>query len=106
VFSFFRPASSSFGVRRRRSAIDLASQEEILLSFLPFFSHLRESWRAGIAATRDDVREEHCIVYSVGREAEEEGLIEKKRSDASVFVVTRISEFFSHFALLTFFPLF
>ena len=40
----------------------------LLLLFHSFFSYQRESWRAGIEATREDVREEHCIIKRRERE--------------------------------------
>lgn len=48
----------------RRSSI-ISQKKKLLLLFLfslLSLSHLRESWRAGIEATREDVREEHCIL--------------------------------------------
>jgi hypothetical protein len=73
---FFLFAASSFD--------HLASQRKTFVSspslpffFLSLFSHLRESWRVGIEATREDVREEHCIIKSGKRE----GLREKRREE-------------------------
>ena len=73
---FFLSAASSFD--------HLASQRKTFVSspslpffFLSLFSHLRESWRVGIEATREDVREEHCIIKSGKRE----GLREKRREE-------------------------
>ena len=57
---FSAPASSL--VARRSSINSPLKKELLLLSFSFYISHLRESWRAGIEATREDVREEHCIL--------------------------------------------
>ena len=51
----------------RRLSIHLASTKTFSFSSIIslFLSHLRESWRAGIEATCEDVREEeHCIIGS------------------------------------------